>query len=316
MSRLFPCPSVPLPQTPPRAPCAAMRRALSRLAVACALGLAGMGAWAQAVPPATVTLTGVVRDFRADGVNFEGPIRGQRNGLVNTTLTGTAPTLTATGQALLNESNFSTWYTKTTDQAPFSLQLARNASGGYTYTNNAFFPIDNRLLGNEGRSHNFHFTYQVSALVGYVQGAGQTITLRADDDAWLFLDRKLGIDLGGEHPAASKTVNLDTFFAGRASGNYTFDLYYAERHTGSAVFSLDTRGVMLSPAPLPVPEPAALAMWLGGLGGLCWVVRRRRAKADDAPQAQPSAGSALSPQPAGNGDARSEAEPAPAQCPR
>lgn len=246
--------------------------AFSRLLAATALSAACAGAWAQALPPTTVTLTGVVRDFRADGVNFEGPIRGQVNGLVNTTLTGSAPTLTATGRALLNEANFNTWYTKPTDQTPFSLQLTRNASGGYTYTNNAFLPIDNRLLGNEGRSNNFHFTYQVSAFVNYVQGAGQSITLRADDDAWLYLDRKLGIDLGGEHSAASKTVNLDTFFAGRASGTYAFDLYYAERHTGEAVLSLDTKGLTIS----PVPEPGTYAMWMAGLGALGAVVRRRR----------------------------------------
>jgi hypothetical protein len=55
MTHLSLRPSLPLPQPAPRAPRAALRRAFSRVAVASALGLAGLGAWAQppARPPST-----------------------------------------------------------------------------------------------------------------------------------------------------------------------------------------------------------------------------------------------------------------------
>ncbi|MGB2818897.1 MAG: hypothetical protein WBC37_16925, partial [Burkholderiaceae bacterium] len=63
------------------------------------------------------TLSGTVRDFRADGVNFEGPIINCP-GAVQTTLVGSSPTLTSTGSSCISNSGagaFSNWYTKSTD---------------------------------------------------------------------------------------------------------------------------------------------------------------------------------------------------------
>ena len=38
------------------------------------------------------------------------------------------------------------------------LDLQEIQPGLYSYQNNAFFPIDDLLFGNEGNAHNFHFT--------------------------------------------------------------------------------------------------------------------------------------------------------------
>ncbi len=44
----------------------------------------------------------------------------------------------------------------------FSIELTDdNSDGVYHYQNTNFFPINNKLMGNEGRDKNFHFTYEI-----------------------------------------------------------------------------------------------------------------------------------------------------------
>ena len=55
------------------------------------------------------------------------------------------------------------------------------------------------------------------------------------------------IDLGGVHTAQSASVNLDTL--GLTAGqNYSFNLFFAERHTTLSNFSMQT-SIQLVPAP-------------------------------------------------------------------
>ena len=55
--------------------------------------------------------------------------------------------------------------------------------GIYSYSDDSFFPIDNQLFGNQGRSYNYYFTLELHSMFTYQPG--QTCAFTADDDLWL-----------------------------------------------------------------------------------------------------------------------------------
>ena len=233
---------------------------------------------------ASTTLTGTVRDFSpgplapgSTNPDFQIGTGGVNPGLVSPTLSGSAPTVISFGPPgdITSSASFAEWYGPAAPSLPYDITLNETSpgSGIYSYSNNAFFPIDGLLLGNYGGTgHNYHFTYQISATFGYTPGAGETFAFSGDDDVWVFFDKKLGIDLGGLHSPASQSVNMDTLFGpDKPAGNYAFDLFFAERHTSQSNLSITTS---LNLA--PIPEPEAYAMFMVGLGLMGLMVRRRK----------------------------------------
>jgi fibro-slime domain-containing protein len=236
---------------------------------------------------ASTTLHGVLRDFSpgplvpgSTNPDFEVGIGGVNPGLVASTLTGNSPTAISFGPPgyITSPASFAEWYGSAAPSIPYTITLneAAPGSGIYSYSNNSFFPLDGLLLGNYGSSgHNFHFTYQISATFDYHPGAGQTFSFTGDDDVWVFFDKKLGVDLGGVHSAASQSVNLDTLFGpNKPAGNYSFDFFFAERHTTQSNLSITT-SLNLTPVPA-VPEPEIYGMLMVGLGLIGFVSRHRK----------------------------------------
>lgn len=225
---------------------------------------------------ATMTLNGTIRDFNASHSDFEGCIDGLVTGLVETTLDASKnPTKSAkTTCSIASAASFGQWYDDVAgvnQSANYAITLQNSIATPsiYSYSNSAFFPIDNQLFGNEGRSHNYHFTYEIHSKFTYT--GGETFTFTGDDDLWVFIDNKLAIDLGGVHGAVSASVSLDTL--GLTIGNdYDFDLFFAERHTTQSNFRIDT-SILLKPN--AVPEPLSLSLIGLGLLGIAATRRRR-----------------------------------------
>jgi fibro-slime domain-containing protein len=111
----------------------------------------------------------------------------------------------------------------------------------FSFGSDAFFPIDGQLLGNQGRVHNYHFTLEAYSIFRYI--GGERFTFSGDDDLWVFINRRLAIDLGGLHVPLTGTVDLD-LSAERLQlelgGVYEFHLFFAERHTVDSNFHIQT----------------------------------------------------------------------------
>jgi fibro-slime domain-containing protein len=124
-----------------------------------------------------------------------------------------------------------------------------------------------------------------------VVGAPVTISLTADDDAWLFLEGSLALDNGGVKALSGATTTTGIL----AVGDYTLDLFFADRHqlqagitfsclpNGGIGACVDVNGNGDLVDQEPIPEPATLLLFGTTLAGLGAVLRRRM-KGQKAPE--------------------------------
>jgi len=81
-------------------------------------------------------------------------------------------------------------------------------SGVFTYSNTSFFPLDDRGWGNTARqNHNFGFTSEVRYWFQYA--GGEQLSFSGDDDVFVFVNKRLAVDLGGIHNVLNGSVVLD-----------------------------------------------------------------------------------------------------------
>jgi fibro-slime domain-containing protein len=145
-----------------------------------------------------------------------------------------------------SQASFDQWYRDVPGvnvriDSELALEASREKPGFFVYDNQRFFPIDGQGFGNEGRQHNYHFTLEGKLTFKYT--GGELFSFTGDDDMWVFINRRLAINLGGLHVPESASVSLDERSAelGLVHGEtYPINIFFAERHTVQSTFKLET----------------------------------------------------------------------------
>jgi fibro-slime domain-containing protein len=213
------------------------------------------GVWSDcdAPQPRLAVLHATLRDFHATHPDMESPGSGDRSelGLVEPILGSddtpvfahTTGTSTVTGP-----DTFAQWYHDVPGvnvAIPFRIQLLPSPEkpGFYQYGGIGFFPldVDPRGFGDEGQQHDFDFTLATKFTFHYL--GGETFRFQGDDDLWVFINRRLAIDLGGLHQLKADVVNLDdraAEFGLERDHRYELHLFFAERHVIDSDFFIET----------------------------------------------------------------------------
>ena len=149
---------------------------------------------------------------------------------------GTTPT--TSGQA-----NFDQWYRDVAGVNIPVLQtitLGKLPTGEYQYSNGSFFPLNGIGWGNEGNGNNFHFTSEVRYWFEY-KGT-ESLAFTGDDDVWVYVNKRLAVNLGGVHGAQTGGITLNAATAVTfnlvVGGVYEIVVFQAERHTSQSNYRL------------------------------------------------------------------------------
>jgi fibro-slime domain-containing protein len=210
---------------------------------------AGVWGACDAPQPRPPQLAATIRDFSEEHPDFEASYPpGLERGIVMSDLgpddkpvyNGSPRTRTTTGKA-----EFDQWFrdSPVNRSKPLELSLLPSTTvpGLFEYSDDEFFPINGELLGNETRMRNYHFTLEASTRFEY--RGGEVFSFSGDDDMWVFVNRRLAIDLGGLHEREEDEIELDsyaTYLGLELNEVYPLHFFFAERHTNASRFQIRT----------------------------------------------------------------------------
>ena len=119
------------------------------------------------------------------------------------------------------------------------------------YDQSAAWPYDVDDAGTK-RLHNFSFTSEVRYWFRYDDTQNYKLDITGDDDVWVFINKKLAVDLGGIHTPVEGSVTLDSTTAtklGLVAGNvYEVAVFQAERQTNTSTFKITLEGFNTAPS--------------------------------------------------------------------
>jgi fibro-slime domain-containing protein len=158
---------------------------------------------------------------------------------------------------ITSATSFDQWYRDVGGvNIPFEKELglteSQPGSGVYVYRSNDFFPLspaDGFGVTPANQGKNFLFTTEIHLNFAYV--LGQRFSFRGDDDLWIFINKRLALDLGSMHSEEEGTIDFDARATelGIAPGRvYAMDIFHAERHTSASNFSIETNIACFTPA--------------------------------------------------------------------
>lgn len=119
------------------------------------------------------------------------------------------------------------------------------------YTGDGMWHDESMFVPGAG-THNFLFTTEVEYWFRYDSGFAATLDFLGDDDFWVFVNRRLALDLGGLHVPATGTVTISDATAatyGLEAGNvYAIKVFHAERNPTGSSFKLTLSGFENTPS--------------------------------------------------------------------
>mgnify|MGYP000886511626 CR=1 FL=1 len=155
---------------------------------------------------------------------------------------------------------FASWYQDIAGQnasMTYAIDMTRDAQGVYSFATDDFDPARGALYSAATDAPNRGFTYAIDAAATYTKCGRQFLEVGSDTDAWVYINGRLVVDMGGTHTAESQYVDLDRL--GLTAGQPVHvQLFYAQRATSNAGFRLRTNLVLSTSRAVAQPGVSGL----------------------------------------------------------